>query len=114
MLKKLGCIVTTVKTADEAAIKFRKIPYDAFITDIQLVDDEMRTFIASAKSMNAKLHNKNYILPALGLSHHEQEGEETRCLQFGMDYYIDVPLKIDDLTAILRRWIGRAIHLSGK
>ncbi len=64
--------------------------------------------------MNAKLHDKNYILPALGLSHHEQEGEETRCLQFGMDYYIDVPLKIDDLTAILRRWIGRAIHLSEK
>lgn len=114
MLKKLGCIVTTVKTADEAAVKFKKIPYDAFITDVQLVDDEMRTFIASAKSMNAKLHDKNYILPALGLSHHEQEGEETRCLQFGMDYYIDVPLKIDDLTAILRRWIGRAIHLSEK
>jgi signal transduction histidine kinase/CheY-like chemotaxis protein len=114
MLKKLGCIVTTVKTADEAVAKFKSTPYDAFITDVQLVDDEMRTFIASAKSMNAKLHDKNYILPALGLSHHEQEGEETRCLQFGMDYYIDVPLKIDDLTAILRRWIGRAIHLSEK
>lgn len=114
MLKKLGCLVTTVKTADEAAVQFEKTAYDAFITDVQLVDDEMKKFIASAKSMNVKLHDKNYILPALGLSHHEQEGEETRCLQFGMDYYIDAPLKIDDLTAILRRWIGRAIHLSEK
>jgi signal transduction histidine kinase/CheY-like chemotaxis protein len=114
MLKKLGCIVTTVKTPDEAATFLKNTPYDAFITDIQLVDNEMRTFISSAKSINADLHDKNYILPALGLSHHEKEGEETRCLQFGMDYYIDVPLKIDELTAILRRWIGRAIHLSEK
>jgi signal transduction histidine kinase/CheY-like chemotaxis protein len=112
MLKKLGCLVTTVKTVDEATVQFEKTAYDAFITDVQLVDDEMKSFIELAKSMNVKLHAKNYILPALGLCHHEQEGEETRCLQFGMDYYIDAPLKIDDLTAILRRWIGRAIHLS--
>lgn len=114
MLKKLGCLVTTVKTPDEASNEFEKIAYDAFITDVQLNNEEMKKFIASAKSKNSEFHAKNYILPALGLSHHEQEGEETRCLQFGMDYYIDVPLQIDDLTAILRRWIGRAIHLSEK
>ncbi len=114
MLKKLGCLVTTVKTPDEATSQFEKTAYDAFISDVQLGDEEMKKFIASAKSKNVEFHSKNYILPALGLSHHEQEGEETRCLQFGMDYYIDAPLQIDDLTAILRRWIGRAIHLSEK
>ena len=112
MLKKLGCRATTVKTVDEAKALFTRNQYDAFITESHIDGIDMRQFIGEAKAASQKLHSSDYVFPVLGLSHQYQAGEETRCLQSGMDYYIDSPLQIDDLRAILRRWIGRAIHLS--
>ncbi len=112
MLKKLGCIATTVRTVEEAEEKFKHIAYDAFITESHIDDVDIENFIKAAKSASQSLHENGYVFPVLGLSHSQQDGEETRCLQSGMDYYIDSPLQIDDLRAILRRWIGRAIHLS--
>ena len=72
----------------------------------------MKSFIEFIKAANDSHHSDGYILPILGLTNHEEDGEETRCLQCGMNYYIDSPLQIDDLRAILRRWIGRAIHMA--
>lgn len=111
MLKKLGCVVTTVLTSDEALDQLQRVPFDAFITDSDTGNMEMEDFIDAAKIASKTAHTNGYMLPILGLSHQEQDGEETKCLQSGMNYYIDLPLQIDDLRAILRRWIGRAIHL---
>jgi len=114
MLKKIGCDVTTVKSAAAIQEQLETNPFDALITETQIddLDAGMKSFLESLKSANQKLHETAYILPVLGLSHHEYDGEETRCLQSGMNYYIDLPLQIDDLKAILRRWIGRAIYLA--
>jgi signal transduction histidine kinase/DNA-binding response OmpR family regulator len=114
MLKKLGCIVTIVKSAEAITEQAEVKAFDAFITESQItgIDTGMKIYLESIKSTNQKLHQNGYVLPVLGLNQHEQEGEETKCLQSGMDYYIDLPLQFDDLKAILRRWIGRAIHLA--
>ncbi|MGH1486705.1 MAG: hybrid sensor histidine kinase/response regulator [Cellvibrionaceae bacterium] len=112
MLKKLGCSVVNVNDSTEAMNKLTQEAFDAFITESYLADVDMKEFIETAKAQNQLLHASGYRLPILGLSHQEQQGEETRCLQSGMNYYIDSPLQIDDLRAILRRWIGRAIHLT--
>lgn len=114
MLKKLGCIVVTAESAEDIRNKLSHKAFDAFITESQIagLDMGMKGFLESVKSVNQKLHENGYILPILGLSHHEQDGEETHCLQSGMNYYIELPLQIDDLKAILRRWIGRSIHLA--
>jgi CheY-like chemotaxis protein len=114
MLKKLGCIVTIVKSAEAIMEQAEVQAFDAFITESQItgIDTGMKIYLESIKSTNQKLHQNGYVLPVLGLNQHEQEGEETKCLQSGMDYYIDLPLQFDDLKAILRRWIGRAIHLA--
>lgn len=114
MLKKIGCNVTTVKSATTIKHQLENKVFDAFITETQIdeLEEGMKDFLARVKSANQKLHETAYVLPVLGLSHHDTDGEETRCLQSGMNYYIDLPLQIDDLKAILRRWIGRAIHLS--
>ena len=112
MLKKLGCSVVNVSSSAQALVQLAQEAFDVFITESCLDDVNMKDFIETAKEKNQRLHENGYRLPILGLSHKEQQGEETRCLQSGMNYYIDSPLQIDDLRAILRRWIGRAMHLT--
>lgn len=113
MLKKLGCEVITVKTAEEITEQAQLSALDAFITEshIEGVED-IKAFFNTITTANIQHHEDGYVLPILGLSHHEEDGEETHCLQSGMNYYIELPLQIDDLRAILRRWIGRAKHLA--
>ncbi len=114
MLSKLGCNVTLVESAKSINKQAKAKPYDAFITESQIdgLEKGMKSIIENIRADNQKLHEDGYMLPVLGLNHHEKEGEETLCLQSGMNYYIDLPLQIDDLRAILRRWIGRAAHLA--
>ncbi|MEO0443949.1 MAG: hypothetical protein AAFZ92_09455, partial [Pseudomonadota bacterium] len=112
MLKKLGCHVVSVADPEAAMNALSTLPFDAFISESHLHDIDIKHFIESSKVTNQKCHNNAYRLPILGFSQKEHEGEETHCLQSGMNYYIDSPLQIDDLRAILRRWIGRAIHMA--
>ena len=112
MLKKVGCIVISADTAEDALVKVKSNAYDVFISETHLENQDMKEFISQIKAGSSYSHKNGYTLPVLGLNQHELEGEETRCLQCGMDYYIDAPLQIDDLRAILRRWIGRALHLA--
>lgn len=113
-LKKLGCLVTIVESPKEIEQELTTKPYDAFITESEIADlgISLKEFLESVRVSNQKLHANGYRLPVLGLSHHEIDGAETLCLQSGMNYYIELPLQIDDLQAILRRWIGRATHLA--
>lgn len=112
MLTKLGCEVTTVTDTQDALHMAADTVFDAFITDSHLAGVDMPSFIENIKARNARLHKDGYVIPVLGLTYNQQDGEETRCLQCGMNYYIDSPLQIDDLRAILRRWIGRAVHMA--
>lgn len=112
MLQKLGCNTTTVHNTDEAMQKLQEMAFDAFITESHIDNIDMKAFIDNAKAANAEVHGNNYSVPILGLSNQEQSGDEIQCLQSGMNYFIDSPLQIDDLRAILRRWIGRAVHIA--
>lgn len=114
MLEKLGCNVKAVNTPVEAVEQLASTAFDAFITESNINSVDMREFIETAKKTQFSQHNNGYELPILGISHKEKQGEETHCLQCGMNYFIDSPLQIDDLRAILRRWIGRAVHLAGE
>jgi CheY-like chemotaxis protein len=112
MLKKIGCKVSVAATLGQCFNQLAQTRFDAFICESHLDDNDMRKFIDKARSANDCLQKNNYKIPILGLTSHEQEDEETHCLATGMEYYIDSPTNIDDLRAILRRFIGRAIHMA--
>lgn len=110
MLEKLGCSVTTAMHLDECLTLLATQPFDAFICESHVEKIDLSLFIEKARDMSC--NKENYKLPILGITTHEQEGEQTHCLASGMDYYIDFPINISDLQAIVRRFIGRAIHMS--
>jgi DNA-binding response OmpR family regulator/signal transduction histidine kinase len=112
MLKKIGCKVSVAATLGQCFNQLAQTRFDAFICESHLEDNDIRGFIEKARKANDGLQKNHYKIPILGLTSHELEDEETYCLAAGMEYYIDSPTNIDDLRAILRRFIGRAIHMA--
>lgn len=110
MLKQLGCSVTTTTSLEESLSLLSSNHYDAFICESHIENDNLSLFIEKVHE-NSYSEN-NYKLPILGITSHELEGEQTHCLASGMDYYINFPVNVDDLQAIVRRFIGRAIYMS--
>ena len=112
MLVKLNCDVITASSIDESLDILSKQAVDAFISETRLQGFDLKNIIVKAKELNLPLHTLNYKIPVLGYSNHETVGEESHCLASGMEYYIDSPTNEDDLRAILRRFIGRAVYLA--
>jgi signal transduction histidine kinase/DNA-binding response OmpR family regulator len=112
MLKSMGCVVESASTMSECEGLLETISFDAFICESHLENENLPLFVENARKVNDVLRDNHYKLPVLGLTSHELAGEETHCLASGMEYYIDSPTNIDDLRAILRRFIGRAAHMA--
>ncbi len=112
ILRKLGCEVTTANALDECLDLLSKTRFDAFICESHLYSVDLGDFVKQAREANSGLHNRNYKLPILGFTSRELESEQTQCLASGMEHYIHSPTTTEDLRAVLRRFIGRAIYMS--
>ena len=112
MLRKLQCKVSVVNSFNDGLSLLEQEAFDAFISESHVDGVDLKELIEKAKLINQPHHKNDYIIPVLGLSSHEIDAEETHCLASGMDYYIESPVDIDDLQAILRRWMGRAEYMA--
>src|SRR5690606_33154510 len=48
-------------------------------------------------------------LPIVALTANSQKGVDRRCLEAGMDDYLSKPARLDDLRAILEKWLPDAL-----
>ena len=114
ILNKLGCEVVVERDPNSVLNLLAEEKYDALLTETAIDNIEIAAFVKQAKESNQVLHENNYVLPIIGLNSHEKEGdtEKAQCLQNGINYYVEMPIKVEDLAAILRRFIGRAEHMA--
>ena len=114
ILNKLGCKVVIERDPNTVLDLLAQEKYDALLTETTIDTIEISAFVKQAKQSNQALHENNYVLPIIGLNSHEKEGdtEKAQCLQNGINYYVEMPIKVEDLAAILRRFIGRAEHMA--
>ena len=114
ILNKLGCEVVVERDPDAVLLLLKQEKFDALLTEISINNIDIVDFVKQAKENNQPHHDNQYVLPIIGLNSHEKESdvEKAYCLQNGINYYVEMPLRVDDLAAILRRFIARAEHMA--
>lgn len=105
ILEKYGCIVTGATNGKEAVEKMRGAHYDIVFMDCQM--PEMDGFEATQYiRAEEKPHNRHTTIVALTAD--AMQGDREKCLHAGMDDYINKPIKHDQITGILKKWLRKA------
>lgn len=101
MLKRLGCRVDIVENGREVVEALQKdASYDLVFLDCHM--PEMDGLEASRA-----LRELGLTLPVVAMTASTLLGERERCLAAGMDDYLTKPLRMVELSAMLRRWLER-------
>lgn len=105
MLKKLGYSSEIAANGIEALSKLTENDFELILMDCQM--PEMDGFEAT-REIRLKEQGTNRHTPVVAMTAHVADGDEAKCLAAGMDDYLAKPVRLEDLSARLRRWIGTA------
>jgi CheY-like chemotaxis protein len=114
MLESLGCRVEVARTGREALEALSRAPdYDLVFMDCQMpeMDGYEATRLIRKTEANRcppppESGSGVTHLPIIALTAHALEGDREKCLAAGMDDYLSKPFSLEQLTAILDRWLS--------
>jgi CheY-like chemotaxis protein len=89
MLQKMGHRITVAVNGYEALEKWKAIPFDVILMDIQM--PEMDGFTATRKIREGEQGTQTHA-PIIAMTAHAMKGDRERCLAAGMDGYVPKPL----------------------
>ncbi|MGH2787765.1 MAG: response regulator [Actinomycetota bacterium] len=101
MLEKLEYRVDLVSDGVEAVDAVARISYAAVLMDCQM--PEMDGFEASRRIR--ALESPKGSVPIIAMTAGAMEGDRERCLAAGMNDYMAKPVKLEELAAVLDRWV---------
>ena len=107
LLKKLGCECTTVGNGQEAVELLREKPFDLVLMDCQM--PEMDGFQATRAIRETESDGSDsQRIPIVALTANAIKGDRERCLDAGMDDYLSKPVRIEEVSAVLARYLKSA------
>jgi CheY-like chemotaxis protein/signal transduction histidine kinase len=112
LLEKIGCVVSVAASTEECKTQLSQKTYHGFICESHLTDIDLTIFVENVRLKCKTTQQQKYTMPIIGFTNHQLEGEESHCLASGMDCYLNSPIDIDDLRAVLKRFIGRASYIA--
>jgi len=102
ILEKHGCEVFPAVNGREAVEKMRTKHYDMVFMDCQM--PEMDGFDATRKIREEEADHRRHTT-IVALTADAMTGDREKCLQAGMDDYLNKPLKPQQVTDMLRKWL---------
>jgi CheY-like chemotaxis protein len=102
LLEKFGCRVDVARNGREAVEAWSRNGYELILMDCQM--PEMDGFEATSRIREQEeAAGRRTIIVALTAS--AMTGDREKCLKAGMDDYIAKPIKPEDLSTVLDRWL---------
>jgi len=102
ILEYLGCRVQLVSNGREAVEKVSRARHDLVFMDYQMpeMDGVQATRLIRTAERSTGIHTTIIALTARAM-----EGDREQCLAAGMDDYLSKPFSIEDMKAVLDRWL---------
>lgn len=102
MLEVLGCPATAVENGRRAIDLLANQPFSIILMDCQM--PEMDGFEAT-RVIRRQEQGTDTRIPIVALTAHALQGDRELCLAAGMDDYLSKPFTIEQLRAVLYRWL---------
>jgi len=106
MLRALGLDVVEADNGSEAIERLAKEPIDLVLMDCQM--PVMDGFAATREIRERERTMLERRTPIVAVTAHALSGDESRCLEAGMDGYVAKPYTRDQLRDALAPWLGGA------
>ncbi len=102
LLEKVGLTIVSAANGREAVDKVATADYDIIFMDCQM--PEMDGFEATREIR--KLENPDEPrIPIIALTADAMVGDREKCIQAGMDDYLNKPLRVEKLADVLKKWL---------
>ena len=102
ILEKHGCIVTAAMNGQDAVDKVLDATFSVVFMDCQM--PEMDGFEATQRIRDKEAEHKRHTV-VIALTADAMSGDREKCLQAGMDDYLNKPIKATEITAMLKKWV---------
>jgi len=103
MLNRLGYKADVVANGLEAFRALEFINYDLVLMDCQM--PEMDGFEATGLIRDPESKVLNHSVPIIAMTANAMKGDRENCIEAGMDDYLSKPVKKDELSKMLDKWL---------
>ena len=108
ILERLGATVDVAKNGVEAVNAAARHRFDLILMDCQMPEMDGFQATGAIRASEAAAANGGRRTPIIALTANAMQGDRERCVAAGMDDYLPKPVRSDELSLMLEKWVPRA------